>query len=221
MRLGMSGRRRRFTLFPLIAVCAAAAVIFVGVRIQTALVSTAHAYANNVATTSISNSVYEVFSQLDGGDYSEILSQERATLFSTDTARINLINSRLAERIQAEVLAGGYETVGIPLGSVSGIAAFSGIGPEIPVKIHPISLVNTDFDESFESCGINQVRHSMSLNVEIVMAYSGYLFSETETVTVSVPVIDTVIVGETPEFYGGGEIFAGEEVVNEGYRKTN
>ena len=75
--------------------------------------------------------------------------------------------------------------------------------------------MNTEFDEKFDSCGINQVRHTILLNVEIVVAYSGYLFADSETVKVSVPVSDSVIVGETPEFYGGGEFFAGDEVRNE------
>ena len=158
---------------------------------------------------------------MDDSEYSQITSSDRATLFTTDTARVNLINSRLADLIQSEVLEGDYKTVYIPLGSITGIAAFSGMGVKIPVKIHPISLVNTDFDEAFESCGINQVRHTVSVNVEIVMAYSGYLFSDKETVSVRVPVADSVIVGDIPEFYGGGEVFAGEEVINEGYRKKN
>ena len=217
----MSGRRRRLSLLPVMAICVFIAVIFAGVRLHAAFASTARAYANNVATTAISNSVYEVFSGISNSEYSEMTSGDRATVLTTDTARINMLNSRLAALIQSEVLAGDYKTVYIPLGSISGIAAFSGMGVKVPVKVHPISLVNTDFDEKFESCGINQVRHTVSLNVEIVMAYSGYLFSDKETVQVSVPIADSIIVGDTPEFYGGGEVFAGEEVINEGYRKTN
>ena len=216
MRLGISGRGRRLRLLPVAVICAILAVIFAGVRLHAAFASTVRAYANNVATTAISNSVYEIFSQDGGNDFKETASVDRATVLSTDTARINMLNSQLAERIQAEVLEGDYKTVYIPLGSITGIAVFSGMGIKIPIKIHPISLVNTDIDEDFESRGINQVRHTVSVKVEIVMAYSGYLFSDKETVNVTVPVADSIIVGDTPEFYGGGEIFAGEEVINEG-----
>ena len=221
MRLGISGRRRRLRMLPVVLIFACLAVIFAAGRLHAAFSSTACAYANNVATTAISNSVYEIFFAENGSDYTKNASVDRATVLTTDTARINMLNARLAERIQSEILAGDYQTVYIPLGSVTGIAAFSGMGMKIPIKIHPISLVNTDVDEAFESCGINQVRHTVSIDVEIVMAYSGYLFSDKETVQVSVPVEDAVIVGDTPEFYGGGEIFAGEEVLNEGYRTKN
>ena len=208
-------------MLPIVGTAVFIAVIFIGVRLHAAFSSTARAYANNVATTAISDAVYEIFSGDSGSDFKETASVDRATVLMTDTARINMLNSRLAEKIQSEVLSGDYKTVYIPLGSITGIAAFSGMGSKIPVKIHPISLVNTDVDEDFESRGINQVRHTVSINVEIIMAYSGYLFSEKETVNVSVPVSDSVIVGDTPEFYGGGEIFAGEEVINEGYRTNN
>ena len=221
MRLGISGRRCRIRILPLIIIAVFLAVIFTACRLHSAFASTARAYANNVATTAISNSVYEVFLEEKVSDYAETESVDRATVLTTNTARLNMINSRLAERIQNEVLENDYKTVYIPLGSITGIAAFSGMGLKIPVKVHPISLVNTDFDEDFESCGINQVRHTVSLNVEIIMAYSGYLFSDKETVQVSVPIADSVIVGDTPEFYGGGEVFAGEEVINEGYRTKN
>lgn len=206
MRLGVSGKRRRVKILPfLFTMIIIAAVILCGIRLHNAFVSTAHAYANNIATTAISNSAYEVFSK-EKTEYSEVSSHDKAMLFETDTARLNLLNSKLANLIQTEVLSGDYETVYIPVGSALGIAAFSGIGPKLPVKMHPISLVNTDFHEDFDSCGVNQVRHSISLDIEIIMAYSGYFFTDKETVKVSVPLTDTVIVGDIPKYYGNGGV---------------
>ena len=40
------------------------------------------------------------------------------------------------------------------------------------------------------------------------MLYSGYLLHETERITTSVPIAETVIVGEVPEYYGSGIGFA-------------
>ncbi len=209
MRLGTAGWRIHF--LPVLPVLAAAALIFTGTRLSAAFSQTARAYANNAATSAVSEAVYDVFSNEDDS-YTNARSVDRATVLTTDTARVNMLNSQLAERIQNSVLEHDYTTAYIPLGSITGIAAFSGRGFKIPVKLHPISLVNADFDEQFESCGINQVRHTVLLNVEIVMAYSAYLFADSETVKVSVPVTDAVIVGDTPEYYGGGEFFAGNEV---------
>lgn len=215
MRFGVSTRRRRSKARLFVSVIVVvAAVVFCAVRLHTAFMSTAHAYANNIATTAISNSAYKVFSKVNN-EYSSVTNHENAMLFATDTSKLNLINSELASLIQNEVLEGDNQTVYIPLGSVTGIAAISGFGPKLPVKMHPISLVNTDFKEQFDSCGINQVRYSVSLDVEIIMAYSGYLFSDKETVKVSVPVMSTVIVGNTPEYYGTGSIAAEAELKTE------
>ena len=76
----------------------------------------------------------------------------------------------------------------------------------MPVKIYPISCVGTDVHETFTSCGINQVRHSIYLKAQIDIGYSGYMFDTTETVTVNVPITDTVIVGEVPQYYGMGDM---------------
>ncbi len=221
MRLGISHKRRRLRIAPVIALLIFIAAVFALTRLHAAYVTAARAYANNVATTAVNEAVAEAFNDVDNADFGTAMSVDRATVVTSDTARINTINARISERIQSAVTANDYKTAYIPIGAVTGIAALSGAGVKIPVKVHPVSLVNTDFDERFESAGINQVRHTILLNVEIETAYSGYLLYEKETVKVNVPISDAVIVGDTPEFYGGGEIFAGEEVRNEGNGKTN
>ena len=211
MRLGISRKRKRSKILSVFIVLLIIALIALcGIRLHNVFSATAHAYANNIATTAISNAAYEVFSKADGA-YSNITNHKNAMLFETNTSKLNLINSKIASLIQDEILTGEYSTVYVPLGSVLGIAAFSGFGPRLPLKVHPISLVNTDFKETFDSCGINQVRHSVSLEVEIKMAYSGYLFNENEIVEVSVPVTDTVIVGNVPEYYGVGGMIAADK----------
>ena len=80
------------------------------------------------------------------------------------------------------------------------------MGPKIPIKLHPITVISTDFKESFSSSGINQVRHSISVMVDIKMAYSGYMFNSSEKISISVPVTNTVIIGEVPQYYGANSM---------------
>lgn len=202
MRVGMSKQGDRFKIFwSLLLIVFFLLSIWCAVRMHAVYINTACAYANNVAERAISDSVYSVF----GGEIGEMTSvteNERAMLFKTDTAQINLINSKLLSLLQEEVSKINYKTVYIPLGTITGIAVFSGLGPKIPVIIHPVSVVNTDFSETFDSCGINQVRHSIWIDVDIKMAYSGYMFKSDKNVSVSVPITNTVIVGDVPEYYG-------------------
>ena len=203
MRLGMR-KGYGFGVFVFVLVILAL-LVFCANRMENALIKIAHSYANGVATTAISKSAYEIFKDMET-DFSSTQNTDRAMIFETDTAKINVINSYLADNLQHHVFKDEYKIVHIPIGSVTGIALFSGMGFGVPVKIYPISCVGTDVHETFTSCGINQVRHSIYLKAQIDIGYSGYMFDTTETVKVNVPITDTVIVGEVPQYYGMGDM---------------
>ncbi|MBQ3463790.1 MAG: hypothetical protein IJH36_11955, partial [Clostridia bacterium] len=59
----------------------------------------------------------------------------------------------------------------------------------------------------FTSAGINQVYHKIYLDVSIEMSYMGIMIADTRTVKTTALVSETVIVGDTPQYYGSsGEI---------------
>lgn len=207
MRLGISKRRRKFNIAIVFAFAAAAALLFWGAaRFQNAFVNAARAYANGEATTAVSRAVYETFAEYGEYEFSSVNTGGDIVMFDTDTAKVNMVNSTLVDNLQRYIALEEYTTMYIPLGALTGIDAISGAGPRVPVKIHPVNIINTDIDETFDSGGINQVRHSMSVAVEIVMSYSGYMFSTEEIIAVTVPVTDTVIIGDTPLYYGSGNV---------------
>ena len=94
------------------------------------------------------------------------------------------------------------------MGSATHFYFFSGLGPSIPIRIYPVSIVNTDIEEKLVSAGINQVNHRLYLNVSIDVSFAGLTFVETQTVETKVLLTETLVVGETPEYYGNGNISA-------------
>ena len=73
------------------------------------------------------------------------------------------------------------------------------MGPAIPVYISLSGNVDSDFEEEFESGGINQTVHKLSLRINVqlsVLTPSGTL---SENVTTSVLIGETVIIGFTPQ----------------------
>ena len=96
----------------------------------------------------------------------------------------------------------------MPLGSAANFYFLAGLGPEIPVRIYPVSIVNTDLREEFDSAGINQVYHRLYLDVSIKMSLIGVAFVHNETVNTSALLSETVIVGDIPQYYGNGNISA-------------
>ena len=95
-----------------------------------------------------------------------------------------------------------------------GGTVFSGRGPGIPVRIVSVSNVTADFTNEFSSAGINQTRHQIILNikVDIDMLIPGGTLQD--TVTTSMVIAETVIVGTVPGTYAdmsGQSILGGSE----------
>lgn len=207
MRMGMTGRFGRakgnFCIF-LALVIIGGIMVFAFKRMQPVFEVEIEYYANRLVTGAVNDAVTEV---LENDGYSSFSKMEqngekRVTAVETDTAKINRIRFAITKSLRERLDGGAGETVHIPLGSLSGFYVLNGIGPEIPVKISPVSMISTDFTEDFKSAGINQVKHSLSLNVGVTVEYTGFLMKNRKTINTQVPVIETVISGDVPQYYG-------------------
>lgn len=207
MRLGMKRRHRaKPVIFALIFIFA---VVWSGdkflKRAEPSFIAQSSNYSNTAFTDLVNKCVIELAETDEFKDFFEIVSNknEEITAIEANTAQINMITSKLMINIQNALNNDYPAKIHIPLGSLTGYAMLSSLGPLIPVKIIPISIVNSSFDEEFEAAGINQVRHKIYIHVTVDMLYSGYLLHETERIEVTVPVAETVIVGDVPQYYGG------------------
>lgn len=180
-------------------------------RMQPAFVTEAHSYANTMVTDVIENAVNEVLSNNDYSKTAVSHEDSAVTAIETDIVKINKLKSELTVKIQNDIAEKCRAKIYIPIGSASSLYLLSGIGPKIPVSINPSAIVNTNYTESFEGTGINQVRHTMAINVDVTMRYSGYMLNECETINTDVPVIDTVVIGNVPKYYGGNQMSVAAE----------
>lgn len=208
MRIGMKKRHSGWPVFIMVTLLFTifALSVCIAKRLEPAFVTEAHSYSNTMVTYAIEEAVAEV---LSSGDYSKAAisaSDSGITSVEADTVKINKLKSELTSKIQDDVAQKCKGKIYIPLGSASGFYILSGLGPKIPVSVSPAAIVNTNYEESFESAGINQVRHSVSINVDVQMRYSGYMLDECEIINTDVPVIETVIVGAVPNYYGAGQM---------------
>ena len=73
------------------------------------------------------------------------------------------------------------------------------MGPKITVNMEQIGNINTSYDSTFESAGINQVRHKIYLNVDVKMRLVVPLASKDVELTCEIPVAETIIVGKIPD----------------------
>lgn len=213
MRLGLSHSRMRLSrtmlclsvfVFIILLVC------FFIVRLQPAFFKYAQVYANNMANKVVNDSVNEVFSKEEYENLASITenTDKNVRTIETDTAKINKLKSEINQSIIDNINSLQTDTVYIPLGSATEFYFLAGLGPKIPIRIYPVSIVNTDFKEDFESVGINQVKYKLYLEASIQMSFVGLTFAKDETIQISTLLTETIIVGDTPNYYGSGNITA-------------
>ena len=118
-----------------------------------------------------------------------------------EPASANGVVTRILNRLQSDI---GDEDIkiAIPIGDIVGDALSLGQGPDILVELNNYRSVHADIKSSFESAGINQTVHRLTLELEVeaVVLLPG-LKAEKVYASLNLPVAETVIVGETPKTY--------------------
>lgn len=216
MRLGLSRTRNRnlkgvgifFTLFFLIFI-----IWLVFTKLQPSFIEYAKVYSNNIANEVVNSAVDDVFVKEEYQSLAQIMenSSENIKAIETDTAKVNRLKSAIIQSMQKNIDSHKSDTVYVPLGSCSNLYFLAGLGPKVPIRIYPVSIVNADFKESFDSVGINQVKHKLYLDVSMKMSFVGMMFAQSDTVETSVLLNETIIVGDTPTYYGNGGMTASVE----------
>ncbi len=216
MRLGLSRTRNRnlkgvgifFTLFFLIFL-----IWLIFTKLQPSFIEYAKVYSNNIANEVVNSAVDDVFVKEEYQSLAKIMenSSENIKAIETDTAKINRLKSAIIQSMQKNIDSHKSDTVYVPLGSCSNLYFLAGLGPKVPIRIYPVSIVNADFKESFDSVGINQVKHKLYLDVSMKMSFVGMMFAQADTVETSVLLNETIIVGDTPTYYGNGGMTASVE----------
>lgn len=98
----------------------------------------------------------------------------------------------------------GAADFSVPLGTLLGLQLFSGRGPDVNVKVIPLSHVETRVETSFTSAGVNQTKLQTDLvfSVQLCAVLAGMQVETTAESTICVSQL--LIVGQTPQFYVEG-----------------
>ncbi len=122
-------------------------------------------------------------------------------LIQANTPVMNRLAAQVSLLAQERLRSGPEESVRIPLGSALGLTLFAGAGPKIEVRILPVGSVHAEFHTDFQSAGINQTRHRVSLlltaQVQLVIPTG----AQTVAVSTQVAMAESIIVGEVPETF--------------------
>lgn len=177
-------------------------IIFLEVRLKPVIRSVSSIQAKTFATLCINETAVKVLEemQLSPEDLETITQSSDGTLssISTNTVTVNKLKNQMTIRTQEALSDIRSKRVDIPLGTLLCGELFNGIGPGIPVHISMSGTVSTDFEEAFESGGINQTVHKLSVRIAAEITIIMPMTSCHENVETTVLVGETVIVGSTP-----------------------
>lgn len=156
------------------------------------------------ATEIINNSAENVFNDINSANFVQVTknADEEITSVSADSIEINKLKTKLSLSIQKFTENGTNSTMYIPVGSLTSYPVLQGIGYRIPVKIMTDSFSKIDFKSEFVEAGLNQVKHKIYAEVAVNISVISRLLTKTETVTAEIPIAETVIVGNVPNYYG-------------------
>lgn len=120
---------------------------------------------------------------------------------TTDMAELNTLKANITKGVGEKLSTLNKTKISVPLGSVSGIAMISGLGPSIPVDILSVGRMSSSFESAFQAAGINQTEHQIQLviSVDVVLLLPGG--TVTRTCSNRITVAESVLMGDVPSHY--------------------
>lgn len=199
------GRHKRRSklglLFPLMILCLVAAISWFLGNLTTQM---AVSDATDIVTKAVNDSINEVIGRgVYGFDYFITLEKDadgNVAAISSDMAHINTLSTEILNSV-IESTDNGVIEINIPAGNLSGLNLLLNKGPDVKVDIIMLTSSRVDFRNEVVSCGINQAKYQLVLEVTIDIDILVPWGTESATTVTEVIVADTVVVGKVPDTY--------------------
>ena len=192
-------RRRRIWKWAVLLILL---LLLLELRLKPVAVSVSETQAKAMTTEIVNRSVCEVLEetgitceQLEHISYGE---GGKIAAVSSDAVLTNKLKNAVTLRIQEELQQVTSRRVNIPLGTLLGSELTNGQGPSVPYYITLSGNVKSDFSAEFESGGLNQTVHKLSLNISVELTILMPLSTATAVVETSVLIGETLINGDVP-----------------------
>lgn len=210
--------RKRLYLFRFLLILSIPFILLLILNIKLRPVIRDYAYSRAVylAASTINDAVNEEISN-SGVEYNDLIYLEkddagRVTALHTNIVKINKLKASVTEYVIDKLNELDTSPLSIPLGTISGMDLLAGMGPIIHIEVVPLGQATATFGSQFTSAGINQTRHSITMQVSATVTIMFPSDSIETEVTTHVDVAETIIVGIVPDSYTNVEDATGGEM---------
>lgn len=152
----------------------------------------------------VNNSIAEVVSNVNVYEsLCNVITDEQGnvSMISANALRINNLTKELIKVSQGKLEKLVLDTIKIPIGNFTGIPLFSGIGPQIKLRVVPMGSMSCYFVSEFKQAGINQTNHKIYVSFESYVNVVMPLESRTVTTKSQILICECIIIGKVPNVY--------------------
>lgn len=195
-----------FTVFVIITAAFVMTAVLILSRFKPVFEAKAKHAAKIRAVNVLNNAIEDALSGINSEEFVNIKTDEKGMVTSicADTAKMNKLRTRIMSAAENLTENGDDTVVYIPVGSLTNYPVLQGMGYRIPVHIAIDGFTKVDFNDEFESSGINRVRHKIFLDACAEISVISAAMTVSDTVSLKIPVSETVIAGDVPAYYGSG-----------------
>lgn len=199
---------RRRTAIICLVICMlliAAGILLVEHNLTRVVLSLAQAQARALAVQVLNESAAELLSS-GAVTYESLMhvtsdGTGHVRLIQANTPEMNRLAAQVSLMAQARLQETRDQAVRVPLGSALGLTLFAGAGPKIEVRILPVGSVHAEFHTDFQTAGINQTRHRVSLMLTAQVQLVIPTGAQTVEAATQVAMAESIIVGDVPETF--------------------
>ena len=156
-----------------------------------------------IVSESVNAAVVELLKEDGGENFLTFETDQNGyiSMVNANTVYMNEFSSQITKMVHDGLKNLKTEKVKISVGAILGSNIMTQTGPSIGLKIRTVGNATVNFFTEFESGGINQTKYKVYMQVVGKAKPVIPFVSETYEVVTTVPVAETVIVGNVPQTY--------------------
>ena len=196
-------RKKLFVALLIIGVIVAGVCIFIKSNVNPMIIALSNERIKSLTSDAVSNAVLGVMSENADVEYITITRDENQNIKSVDidANEVSALAQEITIDAQKKINEIGNNGIKIPIGSLSGVTLFTGLGPDINIRIYLVGSTQTQITSVFVQSGINQTLHKLYINISGSVAVAVPGLPSTIKTSTQVLMSETLIVGEVPPTY--------------------
>ena len=196
-------RKILFVVLLVISAIIAAVVAFIKYNVTPMILALSEERVRSLTADAVSMAVIDVMSQNNDVEYLEISRDDKQNIksVSVNSKTVTVLAEQVALTAQQYITDVGSDGIKIPLGSLSGLAMLTGLGPDINMRVYLVGSTYSEMTSVFTAAGINQTLHRLYFTIHGNIAVAVPGIPSTIKVSAQVLMGETLIVGEVPPTY--------------------